>query len=86
MPWTVFHLKSFMMNQKRWLEVSWENKNVQVHKRKVITTLSNEPGSLADVTRIISSINGNISNIQVINRDLNFYKFLIDLEVQIFLT
>ena len=42
----------------------------------------NEPGSLADVTRIISSINGNISNLQVVNRDVNFYKFTIDLEVE----
>ena len=77
-----FSLEKFHDEPERWLEVSWENKNAQIHKGKLITTLANEPGSLADVTRIISSINGNISNIQVINRDINFYKFLIDLEVQ----
>ena len=47
-----------------------------------MTVLSNEPGSLADVTKIISLNDGNISNIQVISRDLDFYKFNIDLEVR----
>ena len=47
-----------------------------------MTVLANEPGSLADVTKIISLNNGNISNIQVVSRGLDFYKFNIDLEVQ----
>ena len=37
---------------------------------------------LADVTKIISLNEGNISNIQVISRDLDYYKFNIDLEVK----
>ena len=44
--------------------------------------MSNEPGSLADVTKIISLIEGNISNIQVVSRDLDYYQFNIDLEVR----
>ena len=48
----------------------------------LVTVLSNEPGSLADVTKIISLNDGNISNIQVVSRDLDFYKFNIDLEVR----
>ena len=52
------------------------------HKGSLVTVLSNEPGSLADVTKIISSNEGNISNIQVVSRDLDFYKFNIDLEVR----
>ncbi len=77
-----FSLEKFHDVPERWLEVKWESHNSQTHKGKLSTILSNEPGSLADVTRIISSTNGNISNIQVIDRDLNFYRFLIDLEVQ----
>ena len=44
--------------------------------------MANEPGSLADVTKIISLNDGNISNIQVFSRDLDYYKFNIDLEVK----
>ena len=37
---------------------------------------------MADVTKIISLNEGNISNIQVFSRDLDYYKFNIDLEVK----
>ena len=37
---------------------------------------------MADITKIISDNEGNIGNIQVISRDLDFYKFSIDLEVK----
>ena len=60
-----------------WLDISWEREKDILYRGKLIAVLMNEPGSLADVTRIISSINGNISNLQVINRDINFYKFMI---------
>ena len=67
---------------ERWLDISWEKEKNTFHKAQLTTVLSNEPGSLADVTKIISNMNGNISNIQVVKRDINFYKFLIDLEIQ----
>ncbi len=77
-----FSLEKFQDVPERWLDISWERENDILYRGKLIAVLMNEPGSLADVTRIISSINGNISNIQVINREINFYKFTIDLEVE----
>ena len=77
-----YTLEKFHDVPERWLEISWQRDDDSIHKGKLITTLANETGSLADVTRIISSVNGNISNIQVVKRDINFYKFLIDLEVK----
>jgi len=77
-----FALEKFNDTPEMWLEVSWDAENIKFHKGSLVATLSNEPGSLADVTKIISINNGNISNIQVISRNLDFYKFNIDLEVQ----
>ena len=77
-----FSLEKFHDVPERWLDISWERDKDIFYRGKLITVLLNEPGSLADVTRVISSLNGNISNIQVINRDINFYKFTIDLEVE----
>ena len=77
-----FALEKFNDTPEMWLEVSWDVENIKFHKGSLVTTLANEPGSLADVTKIISINNGNISNIQVISRGLDFYKFNIDLEVQ----
>jgi len=65
-----------------WHEISWDREGESFHKGTLVTVLSNEPGSLADVTKIISLNDGNISNIQVVSRDLDFYKFNIDLEVK----
>ena len=77
-----FALEKFNEMHEVWLEISWDREGVSFHKGSLVTVLSNEPGSLADVTRIISLNDGNISNIQVVSRDLDFYKFNIDLEVR----
>ena len=77
-----FALEKFNDMPEVWLEISWEREGESFHKGSLVTILSNEPGSLADVTKIISLNEGNISNIQVVSRDLDFYKFNIDLEVR----
>ena len=63
-------------------EISWDREGETFHKGSLVTVLSNEPGSLADITKIISVNDGNISNIQVVSRSLDYYKFNIDLEVR----
>jgi guanosine-3',5'-bis(diphosphate) 3'-pyrophosphohydrolase len=77
-----FSLEKFHEMPEMWLEIAWEREGVAFHKGNLVTILANEPGSLAEVTKIISVNNGNIANIQVISRDLDFYKFNIDLEVK----
>ena len=75
-------LEKFYDIPERWLDIHWDKDGLAYHIGRINIVMTNEPGSLADVTRIISSINGNISNLQVVNRDINFYKFTIDLEVE----
>ena len=77
-----FALEKFNDTPEMWQEVSWDNESDKFHRGSLVAVLANEPGSLADVTKIISLNNGNISNIQVVSRGLDFYKFNIDLEVQ----
>ncbi len=77
-----FALEKFNDMPEVWLEISWDREGESFHKGSLVTVLSNEPGSLADVTKIISLNDGNISNIQVVSRDLDYYKFNIDLEIR----
>ncbi len=77
-----FTLEKFQEMPEMWLEIAWEREGKSFHKGNLVAVLANEPGSLADVTKIISNNDGNIGNIQVISRDLDFYKFNIDLEVK----
>ena len=44
--------------------------------------MTNEPGSLASVTNHIYKYGGNISNLQLINREVDFFRFLVDVEVK----
>jgi GTP pyrophosphokinase len=77
-----YSLEKFNDMPEMWLEISWEREGDTFHKGSLVTVLANEPGSLAEITKIISANNGNISNIQVISRDIDFYKFNIDLEIK----
>ena len=77
-----FSLEKFNDMPEMWLEISWDREGDTFHKGSLVTVLANEPGSLAEITKIISTNNGNISNIQVISRDIDFYKFNIDLEIK----
>ncbi len=77
-----FALEKFNDMPEIWLEISWDREGQSFHKGSLVAILANEPGSLADVTKIISLNEGNISNIQVVSRDLDYYKFNIDLEVK----
>ncbi len=77
-----FALEKFNDMPEIWLELSWDREGQSFHKGSLVAVLANEPGSLADVTKIISLNDGNISNIQVFSRDLDYYKFNIDLEIK----
>ena len=46
------------------------------------TVLTNEPGSLASLATVISQQGGNISNIQLSDRNHDFFHILLDLEVK----
>ena len=44
--------------------------------------LSNEPGSLGNLSTIIGKADGNISNLKITNRSTDFFEMLVDVEVK----
>ena len=44
--------------------------------------LGNEPGSLASLTTVIGKNEGNITNLKITNRSMDFFEILVDIEVQ----
>jgi len=44
--------------------------------------VANEPGSLGDLSTIIGKNHGNISNLKITNRSIDFFEMLVDVEVQ----
>ncbi|PTW61318.1 GTP pyrophosphokinase/guanosine-3',5'-bis(diphosphate) 3'-pyrophosphohydrolase [Breoghania corrubedonensis] len=67
----------------QWLDVRWDVDSEQAERfpARVAVAAINEPGSLAEIARIISANDGNIDNIKMKRRAADFHEMTIDLEV-----
>ena len=75
------NLEKFSSMPELWVDIEWESDTPNIVSARLETVMSNEPGSLAAVTAAISELNGNITNIQLLARNLDFFTFMIDVEV-----
>ena len=75
-------LSKFSDTPELWLDVSWEKDSLRRVNARLNTVLSNEPGSLASLATVISQQGGNISNIHLTDRNPDFFRFELDLEVK----
>ena len=74
-------LEKFSEMPELWLDVEWKKEGPARVSGRIIATLANEPGSLASVTTLISQYDGNISNITLLERAVDFFRFRFDIEV-----
>ena len=77
-------LESFADTPERWIDVSWEEGEDTPEARigRLNVTLSNEPGSLGTLSTVIGKHGGNITNLKIINRAVDFWDMLIDVYVK----
>ena len=77
-------LVSFGGTPERWLDVAWDS-NVDeggMHVGRITTVLNNSPGSLNALTEVVAHAEGNISNLKITHRSLDFFEIVVDVEVQ----
>jgi (p)ppGpp synthase/HD superfamily hydrolase len=76
-------LKDFEDNPERWLDVRWDVDGgaPQRFPARIAVQSVNEPGSLAQIARVIAEHDGNIDNIRMSRRAPDFTSITIDLEV-----
>ena len=60
----------------------WNRKEVRTQIFKMKAIILHEPGALAALCNTIGQLEANITNIQSMDRDQNFFTFLIDIEVR----
>lgn len=67
----------------RWLDVRWDIDEAQRQRfpAQIQVAAINEPGTLAEVARIIGDTDANIDSIAMMNKSPDFREMLIDLEV-----
>ena len=75
-------LEGFQAMPERWLDVSWDvNANSPNQIGRLGVVLENEPGSLGSLTSIIGKNGGNIINLKIVTRAIDFFEMQIDVEV-----
>ena len=76
-------LESFADTPERWLDVAWDqDKNAaEQHTGRLDVVITNKPGSLGALTTVIGKNLGNISNLKIVNRSIDFFEIIVDVEV-----
>ncbi len=76
-------LEGFADMPERWLDVSWDVENVEesVHVGRIHVIVNNEPGALGTISTVIGRDGGNITNLKIVHRSVDFFEMLIDIEV-----
>lgn len=76
-------LESFASQPERWIDVAWDDS--AFHAGSVIgrlnVVIANLPSALANLTGAISKANGNITNLKITNRSVDFFDVFVDVEV-----
>ncbi len=68
---------------ERWLDVTWDVDESRAERfpAKIVVTALNEPGTLAQIAKVIGEADGNIDNLRMLHRAADFTEMLIELEV-----
>jgi GTP pyrophosphokinase len=79
-------LESFADAPERWLDVAWSQGREgadggHMHVGRLHVVLANEPGNLGSMSTIIGKSNGNISNLKITSRSVDFFEIMVDVEV-----
>jgi guanosine-3',5'-bis(diphosphate) 3'-pyrophosphohydrolase len=76
------NLEQFSDQPERWLDLSWDDSDGNIHLGRIDLVVSNEPGALGAVSTVIAKNMGNITNLKITNRNQDFFEMLIDIEVR----
>jgi len=77
-------LESFSEAPERWIDVGWDSVGdgaTTAYTGRLKITVANQPGSLSSLSTVIARHEGNISNLRIVNRSMDFFDMVIDVEV-----
>ena len=76
-------LENFYETPERWIDVSWGAgaTSGDDHVGRLHAVIANEPGSLGTLTTVIGKNGGNITNLKITHRSIDFFEMLIDVDV-----
>ena len=76
-------LEKFANEPERWLSISWGQQDPkQMHTGRLKVMLTNEPGSLGEISNIMARYDTNISNLNIVYRTVSYFEIMIDVDVK----
>ena len=76
-------LEKFANEPERWLDISWgKQESTDIHTGRLKVMLSNEPGTLGEISNILARHNTNISNLNIVYRTVSYFEIILDVEVK----
>lgn len=77
-------LEAFAETPERWLDLAWDigDQETGNHTGRLGVVIANEPGSLSSLSTVIAQNFGNITNLKITNRSVDFFDMMVDIEVQ----
>ena len=75
-------LAKFVEIPELWLNVDWPRGAGRRYAGRIQAVVVNEPGALAALCTVIGQQAGNITHIQLTERDMNFFTFILDIDVK----
>lgn len=76
-------LENFADTPERWLDVSWDEgpDAPEAHVGRIEMTVANEAGALGTISTVIGKNGGNITNLNITSRSLDFWDMALDVYV-----
>ncbi len=77
-------LEAYSEVPERWLDLSWqpETDAPDLFAGRLVVALMHEAGALATLANVIARDHGNISNFRIVDRDPDFFRLIVDIEVK----
>ena len=76
-------LETFADTPERWLDISWGegSDDLEAHVGRLAITIMNKAGALGTLSTVIAKNGGNITNLKIVNRSLDFWDMNLDVYV-----
>lgn len=76
-------LENFSSTPERWIDVSWgKESGSSAYIGRIKVLMSHDKDSFATLTSTIAKDFGNITNLKIVNRTLDYFEVIIDIEVK----
>ena len=76
-------LEKYAEEPERWLDISWgSDAETENHTARIKVMISNEPGTLGELSNLIARQNANITNLNIVYRTISYFEILVDVDVK----